>query len=118
MVAHTAHGWASMQDSDKLGDVGAVTLELATLLESRVKLPDAGVASVAVPSLDTTVEHTVTFAVPYAAAPVVTGLNKVTTLPHQVHLSISSISATQLKINVRRSTGTVTPVVVHWSVRG
>ena len=118
MVDYTTHGFPSAEASDELADVPAIMLELATLLESRVKLFSSGTVSLAMAALDTVYTSTVVFPEAYAAAPHVLGLEAVTALPHLYALSISSISATQLVIAARRTSGSATPLTIHWAVRG
>ena len=119
MPDYTAHGFPSMNDSDDLGDVGVVGLELATLLESWVKLFDAGSFSLAMASVATNYDQVVVFPVGlFAAAPIPLALIPLTTVPHLVHVSITAISASQMTVRARRETGSTTPITFYWAVRG
>jgi hypothetical protein len=120
MVAHTARGFPSAEDSDDLADVPAIMLELATLLEARVRLMSTGSFSLAMASIDTNYDQVVTFPVGlFPAAPLILGRPcPVTTNPHLYDASITAISAAQMTVRARRTTGSSTPVTFHWAVRG
>lgn len=114
---YTLHGYPSMEDSDPLANVPDALLELATLLETRVKLSESASFTVTLASLDTTYTQNLIFPTPYPATPQVM-IQPFSDFPHQLFASVSAVSTTQCTFKLRRTGSQPSSCTFHYLIRG